>query len=130
MAESEARRDWLFERAIRRVAPVDGVVAEYATSICGRPARRREVRPDGADDGLGTVTWSIDDEVVVEFTAMAAGRVAWPSTTSGSCARSGGACATATCWSITSRDDLRHREPCADPDVGGLGIPDRAPRLT
>ena len=74
MPESETGRDWLFRRALRRVAPVDGVVADYATSICGRPARRREVRPGEADGGLGSVTWSIDDEVVVEFTAVASGR--------------------------------------------------------
>jgi hypothetical protein len=62
---------WLFERAVRRVDPVDAVVADYATSICGRAARRREVRPGGPDVG---VTWSIDGEVVVCFTPKQQGR--------------------------------------------------------
>jgi hypothetical protein len=72
--DGDRRRDWVFQRAIRRVAVVDGVVADYAAAICGRPARRREARLDEADDRLGRVTWSIDDEVVVEFTAVAHGR--------------------------------------------------------
>ena len=67
-------RDWLFQQAVRRVAQVDDVVAEYATAICGRPARRRDVRSAAPDGDIGTVTWSIDGEVVVEFTAVAAGR--------------------------------------------------------
>ena len=74
MLDSEPGREWLFRRALRRVAAVDRVVADYATSICGRPARRRELRPDRADGDLGSVTWSIDHEVVVEFTAAAGGR--------------------------------------------------------
>jgi hypothetical protein len=62
---------WLFERAVRRVDAVDAVVADYATSICGRAAHRREVPPDGLDAG---VTWSIDGDVVVCFTPSQHGR--------------------------------------------------------
>jgi hypothetical protein len=66
--------DWLFERAVRRVDIVDEVVADYAVSIWGRPVRRRESRSDQVEGILGKVTWSIDDEVVVELTAVARGR--------------------------------------------------------
>jgi hypothetical protein len=70
---SDRRRAWLFDQATRRVACVDGVVAEYATSICTRAMRRRaELLPE-ADGRLGRVTWSIDHEVVVEFTAVSSG---------------------------------------------------------
>ena len=72
--DGDDRRGWLFQQALRRVEPVDDVVAEYATAICGRPARRRDMPSDAADGGIGTVTWSIDGGVVVEFTAVASGR--------------------------------------------------------
>ena len=74
MLDAEQRRDWLFQRAVGRVAAIDGVVADYATSICGRPAQRRVTWPHADDGGLGTVTWSIDGDVVVVFTAVAGGR--------------------------------------------------------
>ena len=66
--------DRLFQRAVGRVAAIDGVVADYATSICGR---RRDDLSRGhppTDGDLGSVTWSIDGDVVVEFTAAAGGR--------------------------------------------------------
>ena len=72
--DGDDRRGWLFQQALRRVEQVDDVVAEYATAICGRPARRRDVRSDSSDGGIGTVTWSIDGEVVVELTAVANGQ--------------------------------------------------------
>jgi hypothetical protein len=71
---SDVRRSWVFQQALRRVDPVDDVVADYATSICGRPVRRREVAPDADHGDIGTVTWTIDGDVVVEFTAVAHGR--------------------------------------------------------
>jgi hypothetical protein len=71
---SDDRRGWLFQQALRRVAPVDDIVADYATSICGRPVRRRDVGPDADHGNIGTVTWTIDGDVVVEFTAVASGR--------------------------------------------------------
>jgi hypothetical protein len=53
---------WRFTRSVARVQPVDVILAEYATTVCGLPVRRRETpapRPG--------VTWSIDDAVMVEF---------------------------------------------------------------
>ena len=68
------RDDWLFERAVRRADVVDRLVADYAVSICGRPVRRSTVRSDQAEGVLGKVTWSIDDDVVLERTAVEKGR--------------------------------------------------------
>ena len=59
--------EWRFGRAIARVAVVDDVVAEHATAWCGRPYRRREVRPLESAVDLPGVTWSIDGDVVVEL---------------------------------------------------------------
>jgi hypothetical protein len=56
-------RGWRFRRAAARVAPVDEVVAAYATGYHGCPVRRRDV-PDGPRP---TVTWSIEGEVAVEL---------------------------------------------------------------
>jgi hypothetical protein len=58
---------WCFTRAVARVAAVDAVLADYATSICGRPVRRRDVGPLESAVSLPGVTWSIDGEVLVEF---------------------------------------------------------------
>ena len=58
---------WRFERAVARVRAVDGIIAEHATSYCGRPYRRQDVRPLESAIALPGVTWSIDGEVVVEF---------------------------------------------------------------
>ena len=58
-------REWAFERAVARVeAPVEEVLADYATSYVGRPVRRRDVRPPRPLPG---VVWTIDEEVVVEL---------------------------------------------------------------
>lgn len=59
--------EWRFARAIGRVGVVDGVVAEHATAWCGRPYRRRDVRPLASAVELPGVTWSIDGDVVVEL---------------------------------------------------------------
>ena len=59
--------EWRFARAIARVRVVDDVVAEHATAWCGRPYRRRDVRPLESAVDLPGVTWSIDNEVVVEL---------------------------------------------------------------
>ena len=66
--------DWLFQRAVDRVDVVDGLVVDYATAVCGRPALRRVERLDLAPGCLGTVTWSIDGGLVVEFRGVARGR--------------------------------------------------------
>lgn len=63
---ARARRgtsEWRFDRAVARVAPVEDILAEYATSVCGLPLRRRETHDPGDD----RVTWSIDDAVMVEL---------------------------------------------------------------
>jgi hypothetical protein len=53
---------WRFTRSVARVQPVDAVLADYATNVCGLPVRRRENPPPRPG-----VTWSIDDAVMVEF---------------------------------------------------------------
>ena len=70
---------WLFDRALDRVRVIDSIVAEYATSVCGRPARRRDHPPGRADEGgIDTddarVAWSIDGDVLVEFRPSPRGR--------------------------------------------------------
>ena len=51
---------WRFERAVARIEPtVDSILAEYATCYWRRPYRRRV--------GDASITWSIDDETVLEF---------------------------------------------------------------
>ena len=68
MAATE-RSDWHFDRAVARVEPVEGILAEYATAVCGLPVRRSE-RRDGERPG---VTWSIDGDVMVELVTSADG---------------------------------------------------------
>jgi hypothetical protein len=68
-----AALEWRFRRAVERVAVVDDVLAEYATSAFHRPFRRREVRPLASAVELPGVTWSIDDDVMVEFFPSANG---------------------------------------------------------
>jgi hypothetical protein len=63
MDRDEDTRLWRFTRAVARTKAVDDVLADYASSYCGRPLRRREM----AHTHRATVTWSIDNEVVVEF---------------------------------------------------------------
>jgi hypothetical protein len=53
---------WRFTMAVRRAHPVDGILADYATNVCGLPVRRRETH--GAHPG---VTWSIDGDPMVEL---------------------------------------------------------------
>ena len=65
-AEDEAAL-WRFHRAVARVASVDSILAEYATSYCGLPVRRRDVAPLQSAVEVPGVTWSIDGEVMVEF---------------------------------------------------------------
>jgi hypothetical protein len=68
-----ATSDWRFARAVARVAPVEHILAEYATAVCGLPVRRRETHDPGLGLVLGRVTWSIDDEVMVELVPSAEG---------------------------------------------------------
>ena len=70
----DATDRWLFERAVDRVRVVDSIVAEYASAICGRPARRRDHPPDGSDGQVVGVTWSIDGDVLVTFSPSPRGR--------------------------------------------------------
>jgi len=65
---------WLFARAVDRVRVVDSIVAEYATAICGRPARRRDHPPDESGVPDVGVTWSIDGDVLVTFSPSPRGR--------------------------------------------------------
>jgi hypothetical protein len=58
---------WRFARAVERVAAIDAILADYATSYCGRPVRRREVKPMASAVELPGVTWSIESDVIVEF---------------------------------------------------------------
>jgi hypothetical protein len=58
---------WRYRRAIARAAVVEQIVADYATSICGRPVRRREVPPLTSAVELPGVIWSIDGDVMVEL---------------------------------------------------------------
>jgi hypothetical protein len=51
MADS---RDWLFQRAVARVeAPVEQIVADFATSYAGRPAGRVGVGQASLASGEG-----------------------------------------------------------------------------
>jgi hypothetical protein len=58
---------WRFARATARVRVVDGVLADYATSFCGRPVRRSEAAPMQSSVQLPGITWSIDGDLMVEF---------------------------------------------------------------
>jgi hypothetical protein len=58
---------WRFRRAVSRVVVVDSILADYATSYCGLPVRRRDVLPLQSAVEVPGVTWSIDGEVMVEF---------------------------------------------------------------
>ena len=58
---------WRFSRAVARVAVVDAILAEYATSYCGRPLRRREIGPSESAVEVPGVTWSIEGDVMVEY---------------------------------------------------------------
>ena len=46
---------------------VDSILADYATSYCGLPVRRRDVLPLQSAVEVPGVIWSIDGEVMVEF---------------------------------------------------------------
>lgn len=66
LAEDEAAL-WRFQRAVTRVAVIDAILADYATSYCGLPVRRRDVAPLQSAAEVPGVTWTIDGEVMVEF---------------------------------------------------------------
>ena len=79
--EQRARREradrlagWHFDRAVARVQPADAIVADFATSIVGRPVRRRDVAP--FTDALQPpgVTWTVDGDVVLELLVGERGR--------------------------------------------------------
>ena len=53
---------WGFRRAVARVAVVDDVIADYAVAYYGRPVRRRD-----EPAAPGRVTWSVDEQLVVEL---------------------------------------------------------------
>ena len=58
---------WRFDRAVARVGVVDAILADYATSYCGRPLRRREIAPLESAVEVPGVTWSIEEDVMVEY---------------------------------------------------------------
>jgi hypothetical protein len=66
IAEDRAAR-WRFRRVVARVDAVDAVIAEFATSYCGRPFRRRDVGPLESAVDLPGVTWTVEGEVIVEL---------------------------------------------------------------
>jgi hypothetical protein len=53
---------WRFTRAVRRVQPLEPILADYATNVCGHPVRRHETHGPHP-----TVTWSIDGDPMVEL---------------------------------------------------------------
>ena len=65
-AEDRAAK-WRFARAVERVAVVEAILADYATSYCGRPLRRREIAPLESAVEVASVTWSIEGDVMVEY---------------------------------------------------------------
>ena len=67
MADDRATSRWRFDRSVARLTAVDGIVAEYATTYCGLPFRRRDVVEAGTDGHPPGVEWSIDGAVVVEY---------------------------------------------------------------
>ncbi len=52
---------------VERVGVVDAILADFATSYCGRPVRRRVVKPMESAVEVPGITWSIEGEVMVEF---------------------------------------------------------------
>jgi hypothetical protein len=65
-AEDRAAR-WRYERAVARIEVVHAVLADYATSCCGRPLRRRDVGPMESAVDLPGVIWTIEGDVMVEY---------------------------------------------------------------
>jgi hypothetical protein len=55
---------------VARTRQVDDVVAEHATTYCGRPHRRKEVRPFESAVELPGVTWSVDGALLVELLTL------------------------------------------------------------
>ena len=55
----DAGARWRFDRAVARVEVVHTILADYATSYCGRPLRRRDLAP--------RVIWTIDGDVMAEY---------------------------------------------------------------
>ena len=66
-AAEDRAHAWRFDRARGRVRVVDSIVADYATSYCGRPVRRRDVAPQESAVLVAGVTWSVDGDVFVEL---------------------------------------------------------------
>ena len=65
--EADRAAAWRFSRRVARVAVVDAILADYATSYCGRPLRRREIAPLESAVEVPGVTWSIEEDVMVEY---------------------------------------------------------------
>jgi hypothetical protein len=70
---SDRAATWRFSRAVERVRAVDRIVADYATTYCGRPVRRYDVAPLESAVHVPGVTWTIEGEVVIEFVSEDAG---------------------------------------------------------
>jgi len=58
---------WRFSRGVARVDVVEAILADYATSYCGRPLRRREIAPLESAVEVPGVTWLIEGDVMVEY---------------------------------------------------------------
>jgi hypothetical protein len=70
---SDRAATWRFSRAVERVGAVDRIVADYATTYCGRPMRRYDVAPLESAVRFRGVTWTIEGDVVIEFIPEDAG---------------------------------------------------------
>jgi hypothetical protein len=66
-AAHDEQARWRFSRAIARTRVVDVLVADFATSWCGRPFRRKEVGPLESAIQLPGVRWTIEGDVMVEL---------------------------------------------------------------
>ena len=70
----DRRVRWHFDRVVARVEPVAGaIVADFATSIVGRPVRRTNTPPLGSAIAECGVTWRVDGDVVLELLVGAPG---------------------------------------------------------
>jgi hypothetical protein len=66
-AAHDEQARWRFRRAVARTRVVDEIVADFATSWCGRPVRRPEGGPLESAVQLPGVRWTLEGDVMVEL---------------------------------------------------------------